>query len=355
MEVGALQLQHGAPSPILGLGGKSLELRELRCFLSVARTGNFGRAARELNVGQPAVSHQMRKLEEGLGTQLLIRHGKGVTLTDAGSKLCDRIDQVLQLLATPLAADSVAPADPGVVTFAVSAELALLLVPALIAEFRSRWPAVRLDIREGDSTDLAELVQNRRADIAVIQDPYGFPDLETCPVVSEALGLVIAPRSRLADDPSPIRLRDIAELPMILPDQHHWIRRRLDQAMFQAGARLTAAEQVDSVALTKTMVRSGLGSTVLPAIAVQDELARGVLAFRPITRPSLLATHAVTYHREACSPAVLDLIQLSRAAMVSLANRGAWAGAELVGGSADSVEAMPPRTAELAELDAPMR
>ena len=57
---------------------RPFDLRELRYFHSVARTGNFGRSARELNVSQPAISHQVRKLEEGLGTQLLVRHGRGV-------------------------------------------------------------------------------------------------------------------------------------------------------------------------------------------------------------------------------------------------------------------------------------
>src|SRR5580704_5512029 len=81
-----------------GLASRALELRELRYFHSVARTGNFGRAARELNIGQPNVSHQVQKLEQELGTQLLIRHGRGVTLTRAGSCLMERLDVILGLL-----------------------------------------------------------------------------------------------------------------------------------------------------------------------------------------------------------------------------------------------------------------
>src|SRR4030088_2888751 len=81
--------RHETPGSVSlgGLANRALELRELRYFHSVARTGNFGRAARELNIGQPNVSHQVQKLEQELGTQLLIRHGRGVTLTQAGSCL----------------------------------------------------------------------------------------------------------------------------------------------------------------------------------------------------------------------------------------------------------------------------
>jgi len=78
----------GMSHPGVALGGlpnRALELRELRCFRSVARTGNFNRAARELNTSQPNVSYNVQKLEQELGTQLVIRHRRGVTLTQAGS------------------------------------------------------------------------------------------------------------------------------------------------------------------------------------------------------------------------------------------------------------------------------
>src|ERR1700757_3045896 len=81
---------------------KALGLRELRYFLSVAQTGNLGRAARDLNVSQPAISLQLRKLEEGFGTPLLLRHGRGVTLTPAGARLRDRVHTLMRLLGSPL-------------------------------------------------------------------------------------------------------------------------------------------------------------------------------------------------------------------------------------------------------------
>ncbi|HXB46657.1 MAG TPA: LysR family transcriptional regulator, partial [Streptosporangiaceae bacterium] len=129
---------------------KALGLRELRYFLSVAQTGNLGRAAQILNVSQPAISLQLRKLEDGLGTQLLLRHGRGVTLTAAGACLRDRLHTVMQLLASPL---DEAGSDmlPTTVSFAVPAETGAPLVAPLARLFRARWPDVTLDIREGCS------------------------------------------------------------------------------------------------------------------------------------------------------------------------------------------------------------
>src|SRR4051794_41058762 len=148
---------------------RPLDLRELRYFHSVARTGNFSRSARELNVSQPAISHQVRKLEEGLGTRLLVRHGRGVALTRAGVCLRDRIETILQLLASPL--DDAATARPasGTVSLAVPAETAQLIAAPLAKHFRARWPHIGLDIRDGSGSDIEEWVLHGRVDIAVIQ------------------------------------------------------------------------------------------------------------------------------------------------------------------------------------------
>lgn len=349
MDVATSHMPEAAATSLLGLAGKAVELRELRCFLSVARTGNFGRSARELNIGQPAISHQMQKLEAGLGMQLLVRHGRGVTLTRAGTFLRDRIDQVMQLLASPLEEGAALDVIPGTVALAVPAELGPLLVTTLVEQFRAQWPSVRLDIQEGNGTALEEWVLNRRADIAVVQDPNALADLEIRPVLSETLGLVASARSALADESGPLKLRDLATLPLILPSPQHWIRRRLDQATFQAGVAFGPTLQVDSVTLTKAMVRNGLGCTVLPGTAVQDELARGALAFRPIVRPSLSTIHAIAYRRTAPSAAVLDLARLLHAAMVSLVERGAWSGAQVIRPGAEAIQALTAQAPSQAE------
>ena len=116
-----------------GAIGRLPELRELRYFHSVAQTGNFGRAARALNIGQPNVSYQVQKLEQELGTQLLIRHGRGVTLTPAGSRLMERLDVVLGLLSAPLAPAAEPEKATGTIALALPSECAPLLAPRLMA------------------------------------------------------------------------------------------------------------------------------------------------------------------------------------------------------------------------------
>jgi LysR family nitrogen assimilation transcriptional regulator len=309
---------------------RSLDLRELRYFHSVARTGNFGRSARELNISQPAISHQLRKLEEGFGTQLLVRHGRGVMLTPAGACLRDRLDTVLQLLSSPLDEDTAAASVPGSLSLAIHAETDPLLVAQLANEFRARWPDAALDIREGSGTDLEEWVLHRRVDIAIMQDPPKLNELKITPVLKEGLGLATSVGSSAAGDPQPLRLRDLDGQPLILPSRQHWIRRRVAAAAQQYGLRLEPILQVNSVASTKAMVRNGLGCTILPLTAVQDEIARGVLAFRPIVHPELVSICAIARHHAITAPIVATFADIAHQAMIVLAQSGVWPGAQIM-------------------------
>jgi LysR family nitrogen assimilation transcriptional regulator len=307
---------------------RALGLREIRYFLSVAQTGNVGRAAQLLNVSQPAISLQLRKLEDGLGTRLLLRHGRGVSLTAAGACLRDRLHTVMQLLASPLGdADTESPR--GSVSLAVPVEAGTPLVAPLARLFRDRWPDVTLDVRAGSSGEVETWLLQRHVDLALLPDPPPVADLQSTPLLSEPLGLVVPARAQRALDSRPLPLRELASDSLILPGSQHWLRRRLDRAAQRYGVHLRPMLQVDSAALAKTMVRGGLGHTVLPWTAVQDEVARGILAFRPLGQPPLTCTYDIAFHRAASNTLVASFAAIACEAVTALAEGGAWPGAEL--------------------------
>lgn len=318
----------------------ALDLRELRYFAAAARSGNLGRAAQELNVTPPAISQQLRKLEDALGTQLLIRHGRGVTPTPAGARLLERIDTILHLLDAPLDLEPAAAEIRATVSLAVPAEIGALLVVPLIAQVRCRWPDVTLDLQETVGGGIETRLLGRQVDIALLPDPPELDELRIDPLLTEGLGLVTAPSAALAQSSLPLRLRDLAGVPLILPNPRHWIRRRLAKAGFQRGLRLDAAFQVDSVAMTREMVRNSLGCTILPAVAVRDEIARGALVFRPIAQPALSTTQAIAVRRMA-PPIVRDIARVAGDVIRSLAASGTWPGAQLVGSPAPPTRLEP--------------
>jgi LysR family nitrogen assimilation transcriptional regulator len=308
---------------------KALGLRELRYFLSVAQTGNLSRAAQLLNVSQPAISLQLRKLEDGLGTQLLLRHGRGVTLTAAGACLRDRLHTVLQLLASPLD-DSDCESPPGTVSLGVPSEAGAPLVAPLARMFRERWPDVTLDIREGCGGELEAWLSQRHVDLALLPDRPSLSELEVVPLLTDALGLVAPVHSHVASDTRPLSVRELAAESLILPGRQHWLRRRLDHAAQRQGSQLRPVLQVDSPVLSKMMVRAGLGCTVLPLTAVQNDVARGALAFRSVGHPPLICTHVIAFHRAASNTLAAPLAAMACEAVTALAESGAWPGAELI-------------------------
>jgi LysR family transcriptional regulator, nitrogen assimilation regulatory protein len=309
-------------------GSEGFELRELRHFAIVARSGSFRRAAQELQSSQPTLSHQIRKLEDALGTRLLVRHARGVTLTPSGTCLLDRLDTIMHLLAAPLQQEGEEAAH-GTVSLAMPAEVAPLLVPPLIAAFQRRWPHVTLDVREAASGTLEAWVLNGRVDIALIQDPPELDALRFEPLLSENLGFVAAPRSHVAHSDASVRLRELAEHKLILPRAQHWIARRLSSAALQCGVRIEPVFQGDSLALIKEMVRSLLGCTVLPHMAVRDELARGSLVFRPIEQPTLCATHTIAFRQTTATPQLRGFVDVFRDVVMALAKGGTWKGVRI--------------------------
>jgi DNA-binding transcriptional LysR family regulator len=237
----------------------------------------------------------------------------------------DRLDLIFGLLDVPLQQAEAPEQTTGTVTLALPSEAAPFLAPRLIEACRERWPNVTLAIREGSSASLEEWVLARQVDLAVLQDPPGFDELRIEPVATERLGLVSGVRT--ATDAGPIRVRELSGLKLILPHARNWTRRLVESAAFRRGVVLERVREVDGVALIKEMVRDGLGHTVLPRIAVQEEVARGSLTFRPIEHETLLTVHAIAWRGSAVAPFVADAGLLVRDTMSDIARSGAWTGA----------------------------
>jgi len=311
-------------------------LRSFKYFVAVARAGNFGQAARELRISQPALSKQVRAMEQELGTPLLTRHSRGVTLTRAGSRLLEVLGSVMNLAEASVNNRSTFTADIPALRLAVPAEVAALVVPPVVDSLLERWPRIVLNIVEGTSVDAEEALLNYRADLALLQDPPSVDDMKTVILLEEKLGLVSSPMAA-ADRQGPIRFRDLANLRLILPSRRSHIRRRVDRACFQHKVRLMPIFEVDSVQLMKALVRRWHASTILPHAAAQDELSRGFLTFFPIEAPSLIYLHAVAVLEGSLTPIINEAANILCGAVSALVEQGAWPGARVISTEAAGV------------------
>jgi len=334
-----------APTRLAGLSD-AVELRELRYFAAAARSGNLARAAQDLNVSVPAISQQLRKLEAGVGAALLVRHGRGVITTRAGVRLLERVDAVVRLLNAPLGPEDPRAAPSGTLTLAVPAELASAVLMPVLTALRQQVPDVTPIIKESVDGAVDSWVLLGQVDLAILPDPSELDELHIERALAERIGVVAAPQSSLADSVQPLKLRELDALPLILPGKRHWLRRLLARTAFQHGTRCEPAYEADGLAVTKEMVRRGLGYAVLPSSAVREETARGALIFRPLDQPMLAATYAV-----ACSEGAPSFARLATRAVCdalrALAAGGDWPGSQPVGALAATPASRPAR--ELAE------
>jgi LysR family nitrogen assimilation transcriptional regulator len=312
--------------------GTAIDIRELRYFVQVARAGSVSRASAVLNVAQSALSRQLMKLEEELGVVLLVRHGRGVRLTRAGTTLLEhahavllQIDQIAGVMRTP------DPRFAGHVVLGVPPAAGLLIAPSVVVELRERWPQASLQVREGVSSSLEEWLLDRRLDVAVLYNPPPLDGVELTPILQERM-VVAGPPEGGKEQPETIRWRDLAGLSLILPSLPHSNRRLIEQAAIQHGVRLNVAFEVDSVTMTKAMVKRGLGSTILAYAAVAADARGGELSARFIERPPLISTVSIGMPREK-QPGWLagELLALVRNVITRSVADGSWIGAKVIG------------------------
>lgn len=263
----------------------------------MARAGSFSRAASELYIAQPALSRQIAKLEEEIGVPLLIRYGRGVRLTAAGARLLERAEMITHMVnETGEQVRASADEEGGHLAVGLPPTIGALIGADLIKDFRARWPRVTLHLREGLSSSLQEWVLDRRVDLAVVYNQPLLDAFDVRPLFSEPM-IMIGPAGAPARKRS-YHIRDLADVPLILPGLPHSNRRLVEQAAIQHGVRLRVEIEVDSVALTKQLVKAGQGYSILTHVAIKDEVSRGDVIAYNIERPSIRSTVAVTTLRE---------------------------------------------------------
>ncbi len=288
-----------------------MNLKQLEYFVHVAELGSFSKAALVLDIAQPALSRQVRALEIDLRETLLLRNGRGVVLTEAGPRLFEHGVGILQAVAQArqdMGASRDAPV--GRVTIGVPPTIGRQLTLPLIDAFKRRMPEARLAIVEGLSSHIVEWITTGRVDIGLLYNPDPQPALEITPVLEEPLCLVAradqAPPSR-----EPVPLRQLAGLPMIMPERSHVIRRLLESQSVLIGLKLEIAWEVSSIAAIIDLVCAGYGHAVLTASAVAASGRADELMARSLCEPSLSSVLclAVSAHKRP-SPLMRQTIRL---------------------------------------------
>ena len=241
-----------------------LELSEMRSFITLCEQRHFGRAAESLNISQPALSKQIRRLEDRLGGALLIRRSSGLHLTPAGDLFlqqarvlvasADRTEQVTRLALQ---------GEAGLLRVGFGVAVLARGLPDVIMRFRKRFPAVHLSVRNMSTSDQLQALSDRSIDIGFVRLPVTADHIEAVPILKERLMIVLGKHH--VDVPG--GLAALSDQPFILPC-------RADSASFYdhvlrtcsaAGFVPRIVQETDVFFTALNLVRAGLGLSIAPS------------------------------------------------------------------------------------------
>ena len=265
-----------------------MNLKQLEYFVSVAELGSFSKAALALDIAQPALSRQVRALEVELRDTLLLRNGRGVTLTEAGQRLFEHSVAILNHVSQAREDMGAQRDEPvGRITIGLPPSIGRQLTLPLIDGFRRQLPKARLAIVEGLSSHIAEWLSTGRVDLGLVYNPEAASSLTIQPLLQEPLCLVSAANASDGKARGTVALKSLARYPLVVPERQHVIRRLIESQATLAGLVLNIAWEVSSIAAIIDLVCAGYGHAVLNASAVVASGRADELLAQPIVEPSL--------------------------------------------------------------------
>jgi LysR family nitrogen assimilation transcriptional regulator len=259
-----------------------MDTRRLRYFLEVAHTGSFTGAAARLRIAQPALSKQVGLLEQELGLQLFVRHGRGVRLTAAGDLVRERsvaIIHQLNQLGAEVAEQVEQPLGP--VVLGMPPTLRVLVTLPTVREFYHRFPAARLRIVEANVVVLRDQVASGQLDAAIIPDFESLQGFDVQELVEEAL-CIVGPSGSSLEMNRPRKMRSLRGLPLIMTSHPNSFRRLIERAVGRHGLELDVRMEADTLPLSLDLIDACGCYSVHAASAIQQHVANEAVAAAPI-------------------------------------------------------------------------
>ncbi len=276
-------------------------IRQLRYFQALSEALHFGRAAKRLNISQPALSAQIAQMEAFFGGPLFSRGSAGIGLTSDGQLVATRVQHILNEVAE---LESLATAGEKLLArrlrLGIIASVAPYLLPPLLGELATRYPDLTCEIRESITDRLFCDLASGEIDCALVALPVDDAGIETIALFEDRFFLAV-PAARADAIATPVPPEALRGERLILLEEGHCLRAQALEVCRIAGAR-EAGETAAGAALGATslttilrMVSGGLGATLIPQMAVPDEIRRGGIAVLPFTDPAPSRTIALAF------------------------------------------------------------
>lgn len=280
-----------------------LNLRDIRAFIAVAQTGSFTRAAARLHLSQPALTVQIRRLEETVGVRLFDRNSRNVALTPTGRELLPLLQKSLHDMEHVLIdARALGDGSSGTVRIACLPTFAASVLPELIQQVKAAVPRAGFHVRDAVAGVVETLVRNEEVDIGLTGGELNNAEIDVLYAGADHLVAVLPARHALARRKR-VSLTDLASVPLVLTAQGTSVRAVVDGAFASGGCTPEIACEPTYMMTAVAMVRAGLGVTILPASA-REVRAEPELRVRPIDHDAFLRPIALIKKRGRTLPPV---------------------------------------------------
>jgi DNA-binding transcriptional LysR family regulator len=254
--------------------------RRLKIFHTVARLLNFTKAGEQLHMTQPAVTFQIRQLEDQFNTRLFDRTHNKVTLTEAGKQVYMYADRILKLYDDMNLSITEMTGDvSGGVSLGASTTIAEYMLPLLIGEFKAKYPEVNISLKESNSEDIIAMVENNVVDLAIVEGSVTNKNLivEQCRV--DPLVVIIPNNHELADK-TVVHVRDILKHPFISRESGSGTQETITNYVeqYSPDSFLNICFELSSPEAIKGAVEAGMGISIVSRASIEKELKLGTLS-----------------------------------------------------------------------------
>lgn len=289
--------------------------RRLQVFHTVARLLSFTKAAETLHMTQPAVTFQVRQLEEFFNTRLFDRTHNRISLTEAGRLVYDYAEQIFHLYSEMESAVNSMTGDVrGTLTIGASTTVAEYMLPSLLGDFRKGFPDVSIYLRVSNSEGIVAMVENNSIDLGVVEAPVNNKNLVVEICKDDQLVTIVPPDHPLTAKAF-VELKDLLEYPFICREEGSGTREVIADYISRSNhteSNLKISMELGSPEAVKGAVEAGMGVSVVSRATIQKELRLGTLVGIPMSPPLTRPFSFVHQKQKFRMQAMEELLQFAR-------------------------------------------
>ena len=271
-----------------------MDIKQLRYFQVIAEEGQITKAAQQLHMAQPPLSHQLKLLEEELGVKLVERENRGIILTGAGRLLLNRGEQIIELLDTTVKElKELNEGYTGTLSIGAVASSGTTFLPHRILEFHKQYPKINFQLWEGDTYKILELLNTGIIEIGIVRSIFDSKLYHSVSLPKEPMVVAMCREWSCGEHIEQVRMKELADKPLLL---HRSNERMIVECCQKYGFEPQILCQGDDVRSLLVWADAGLGLAIVPKSAVGLVPSNNII-YKEIIEPSLEIKKAIIWLR----------------------------------------------------------